>query len=229
MARGTGGTTGRRSAGRWVRVRGAAAVALASVLALCAGAVLTAGQAGAAAPTPGWTAGQTLAPTGPDRPGLNPNATWSSVSCVSAVFCAGAGYYSGTSSDLPMLGVETNGIWKTQEAPLPSNAGANAPSRLSSVSCAAVGACVAVGFYEVAGQPVTEHAVVETLTGGTWSALDAPVPPDGLTSPRYDVNLQSVDCRTGGDCVAVGGYSGTGGQLGLIDSEHEGTWSAQPG
>ena len=43
------------------------------------------------APTPGWTAASTPAPTGPDTPGANPNATWASVSCVSAVFCAGAG------------------------------------------------------------------------------------------------------------------------------------------
>ena len=93
----------------------------------------------------------TSAPTGPDTPASNPNATWSSVSCVSAVFCGGDGYYSGTSSDLPLLGVETDGTWTTQEAPLPANAAHGAPARLERHRCPRSARVMATGFYEDTG------------------------------------------------------------------------------
>jgi len=195
---------------------------------LAIGGILAGSPATAAVPTPGWTAAATTAPTGPDTPGPNPNATWSSVSCVTAVFCAGAGYYSGTSSDLPLLGVEIDGTWTTQEAPVPSNAVSPPPSRLSSISCAAVGACVAVGFYEAPGG--RQHGVIETLSGGDWTPLDAPVPTDAATGGGFGSLLQTVDCTTARACVAVGGYrgtSGSGGQFGLLDTETNGVWSAQ--
>jgi hypothetical protein len=220
----------RRAGGARVRqARGGAVAALSGVLALGAvaiGGLVAAAPSGAVAPTPGWTAASTPAPTGPDTPGANPNATWASVSCVSAVFCAGAGKYTGTDSDLPLLGLEINGTWTTQEAPLPSNATGNTTARLTSVSCAAVGWCVAVGFYSDTTGGFSQHALVETLAGGSWSPLDAPVPPDGQSASPYDALLQTVDCTTVQACVAVGSYNGTGGQLGLIDTESAGTWTA---
>ena len=72
------------------------------------GGLLAATPATAAAPTPGWTAGRDgcTGRAGRTRVG-NTNPTWSSVSCVSSVFCAAAGYYTGSgSTDLPLLGVE---------------------------------------------------------------------------------------------------------------------------
>src|SRR6202453_1389111 len=218
----------RRRAGE-ARARCGAVAALSGVLALGAvalGGFVAATPAGAAAPTPGWTSASTPAPTGPDTPGANPNATWASVSCVSAVFCAGAGKYSGTDSDLPLLGLEIDGTWTNQEAPLPSNATDNTTARLTSVSCTAVGSCVAVGFYSDTTGGFSQHALIETLAGGSWSPLDAPIPPDGQSASPYNALLQSVDCTTVQACVAVGSYNGTGGQLGLIDTESGGTWSA---
>ena len=226
----TSGTACRRAgAARVLRARRGVVAALWGVLALGAVAVggfMASTPVGAVAPTPGWTTASTPAPTGPDTPGANPNATWASVSCVSAVFCAGAGKYSGTDSDLPLLGLEIDGTWTTQEAPLPSNATDNTTARLTSVSCPAVGSCVAVGFYSDTTGGFSQHALVETLSGGSWSPQDAPVPSDGLTASPYDALLQSVDCTTVQACVAIGSYKGTGGQRGLIDTESGGTWSA---
>ena len=149
---------------------------------------------------------------------------------MSAVFCAGAGKYSGTESDLPLLGLEIDGTWTTQEAPLPPNATDNTTARLTSVSCAAVGSCVAVGFYSDATGGFSQHALVETLAGGSWSPLDAPVPSDGQSASPYDALLQTVDCSTVQACVAVGSYNGSAvgnRQFGLIDTLSAGTWSAQ--
>ena len=235
MARDTRNTTARRRAGttRLARTRGGATVALAGALTLgvvALGGLLAASPAAAAAPTAGWTASATSVPTGPDTPAANGNATWSSVSCVSAVFCAGAGSYSGTASALPLLGVETNGTWSTVEAPLPSNATDNTSASLSAVSCAAVGVCVAVGFYDDTTGGFAQHALIETLANGTWTPLDAPVPPDGQADPNYSASLQSIVCQTAQSCSAVGNYNGTsgsGGQFGLIDTESAGTWSTQ--
>ncbi len=235
MARDTRNTTARRRVGttRLARTRGGATVALAGVLTLgvvALGGLLAASPAAAAAPTAGWTASATSVPTGPDTPAANGNATWSSVSCVSAVFCAGAGSYSGTASALPLLGVETNGTWSTVEAPLPSNATDNTSASLSAVSCAAVGVCVAVGFYDDTTGGFAQHALIETLANGTWTPLDAPVPPDGQADPNYSASLQSIVCQTAQSCSAVGNYNGTsgsGGQFGLIDTESAGTWSTQ--
>src|SRR6202453_1895173 len=188
----------RRRAGE-ARARCGAVAALSGVLALGAvalGGFVAATPAGAAAPTPGWTSASTPAPTGPDTPGANPNATWASVSCVSAVFCAGAGKYSGTDSDLALLGLEIDGTWTTQEAPLPSNATDNTTARLTSVSCTAVGSCVAVRFYSDNPGGFSQHALIETLAGGSWSPQDAAIPPDGQSASPYNALLQSVDCTT---------------------------------
>ena len=230
----TSRTARRRAGGTRVRhTRRGAVAALSGVLALGAVAVgdlVAVAPAGAVAPTPGWTSASTPAPNGPDTPGTNPNATWASVSCVSAVFCAGAGKYSGTDSDLPLLGVEIDGSWTTQEAPLPSNATDNTTARLTSVSCAAVGVCVAVGFYSDTTGGFSQHALIETLAGGSWSPLDAPVPANAQSASQHDALLQSVDCTTAQACVAVGDYNGSSvdnAQFGLIDTLSAGAWSTQ--
>ena len=183
--------------------------------------------AGAVAPTSGWTTAASISPAGPDTPGSNPNDTWSSVSCVSAVFCAGAGYYTGNTSNLALLGVEIDGTWNTLEAPVPANSDSPPSARLNAVSCDAVGVCVAVGYYVVSG---TQHGLIETLSGGRWTDQDAPVPPDAATGSNFGSFLQSVDCPTLQACAAVGDYRATspsGGQFGLLETETNGTWSAQ--
>jgi hypothetical protein len=224
-------STRRRAVGsREVRVRATAVATLSGVLILGAsalGGLFAAEPATAIAPTSGWTAAASTSPAGPDTAGSNPNDTWSSVSCVSAAFCAGAGYYTGNSTNLPLLGVEVDGTWSTLEAPVPANADSPPPARLDAVSCAAVGVCVAVGFYAVSG---TQHALIETLSGGRWTAQDAPVPPDAATGSNFGAFLQSVDCPTPEACAAVGNYRATspsGGQFGLLETETNGAWSAQ--
>ncbi len=74
------------------------------------------------------------------------------------------------------------------------------------ISCAAPGACVAVGVQEV-GAPV-----VERLADGRWRMLPAqsPGPPTVLENgATFNDTLQSVACRTTNGCVAVGDYNGS--------------------
>ena len=206
-------------------------IALDGVLALGAGALgglFATGAASAAAPTPGWTGAQAPLPAGPDAPASNPTAILDDTSCTSAVFCAAAGYYTGAGSvQHPLLEVKSGGTWSALEAPYPSNADTADGASLTAVSCASQGSCVATGhFTDSLGR---SHGLIETLSGGTWSPLDAPAPGDAQMGSGYGVSLSSVDCQTALSCVVVGEYKGTGGgTFGLIDTYAGGHWSSQP-
>ena len=213
------------------KLRRNAVIAVDGVLALGAGALgglFATGTATATAPTPGWTGAQSPLPSGPDAPkSPNPEASWYTNSCVSAAFCAAGGSYLDAGGvDRPLLGVESGGTWSVVEAPMPAGADSSFGASIASVSCPSEGVCVATGYFEDASSH--DHALVETLSGGTWSAMDAPVPGDATGDFSY---LKSVDCQSTGSCVAVGDYkgsTGSGGNFGLIDTLSGGVWSSQP-
>ncbi len=213
------------------KMRRNAVIAVDGVLALGAGALgglFATGTATATAPTPGWTGAQSPLPSGPDAPkSPNPEASWYTNSCVSAAFCAAGGsYLDGAGVDRPLLGVESGGTWSVVEAPIPAGADSSFGASITSVSCPSEGVCVATGYFEDASSH--DHALVETLSGGTWSAMDAPLPGDATGNFSY---LKSVDCQSAGSCVAVGDYkgsTGSGGNFGLIDTLSGGVWSSQP-
>ena len=226
----------RKASGRVTpsKLRRNSVIALDGVLALGAGALgglFATGAASAAAPTPGWTGAQTPLPSGPNAPASpNPTSEWGSVSCVSAVFCAAAGAYEDSAHvDQGLLGVKSAGTWSVVAAPLPSDAGASRASSIDSVSCSSQGTCVAVGTYKDSAD--RDHAVIETLAGGTWSDVEAPLPADAATGSSFGSYLKSIDCQTAQSCIAVGDYesvNGTGDHTyGLIDTYSGGTWSAQ--
>ena len=86
------------------------------------------------------------------------------------------------------------------------NARAPAETEPLSISCAAPGACVAVGVREL-GAPV-----VERLAHGSWSMLraQAPGPPTvGENGATFNDSLTSVTCTASARCVAVGAYNGS--------------------
>jgi hypothetical protein len=194
------------------------------------GGLMATGSASAAAPTAGWTGTQTPLPTGPNAPGTNPSVNLLTTSCVSAVFCVDGGYYRDSSNQHPLLDVKSGGSWRSVEAPLPGNADTTRTSEVDGISCPSNGMCVASGFYkDTGGRP---HGFIDTLSAGTWSTMEAPLPPDakpaGSTFGSY---LKSVDCQSNQSCVAVGNYKGTtggGGQFGLIETYSGGVWSPQP-
>jgi len=152
--------------------------------------------------------------------------TPSSVSCVSDGLCAAVGYYEVTSGGQQGL-LETNsgGTWTATQAPLPANA-ASPPTtaRLTSVSCSAGDVCTAVGFYyDTTGFP---DGLIETFSDGTWTAIEAPLPPDAQSEPNGAM-LTAVSCAAGEACVAVGSYSagGGGGLRAVIETLTSGGWT----
>ena len=170
--------------------------------------------AGSTAPV----AGLTPAPTAPTGDGV----VLGSVSCPAAGSCVAVGHYtSQTPQIVPLIETLSGGTWTATAAPA---TGLNPPAgnlgvRLTKVSCAAVGSCVAVGTYDVGNGVQT---VIETLSGGSWAASTAPAP-----AADNDVELQALSCPSAGSCVAVGSYTDTANSIhGLIDTLSGGTWTA---
>jgi hypothetical protein len=138
------------------------------------------------------------------------------VSCPAAGSCVAVGSHSATQSSLrgkPMVVTETAGAWEPAVALAPP--GDEEQSVLESVSCAAVGTCVAVGVEGKIGlQPTHPIAVAET--GGQWGQAVDVTPPGGATHAL----LYGVSCPSTTSCVAVGGDdSGP-----FTVTETDGTW-----
>lgn len=159
-------------------------------------------------------------------------ATLNDVSCPAAGTCVATGWYSNTSG-LREGYVDTlaNGTWTATSAPLPADAApeqysspSNASTYLASVACTGIGACVASGEYrDVRGQT---QAVIDTLSGGAWTATAAPLPADASATGQVAA-LWAIDCPATGTCVAAGHYIERGGQPRfLTDTLSGGRWTA---
>ena len=90
--------------------------------------------------------------------------------------------------------------------------------QVEGVSCATVGHCVAVGYYQAGDNP--DRSLVETLSQGKWKATTA-------LSPR-GVDLRSVSCPSSATCTAVGSYSSrlNGPSQPVAETLHAGRWTA---
>jgi hypothetical protein len=156
-----------------------------------------------------------------------------SISCATAGNCAAGGSYASEvdpfhSAPLGFVVDETNGIWgKAQEVPGLGALTVFGPfggSYVTSVSCAAAGACAAVGTYTDAQGAIQDFVVDES--GGTWGTAEE-VPGLGALNVGGRALIQSVSCGAVGDCAAAGAYwSSTvpGSWQGLVVDELNGTW-----
>jgi len=177
-----------------------------------------------------WAATQAPEPanSGTDADGEQ-NALLYSVSCSPATSCAAMGHYTAASGAVyGLIDTLSGGTWVATEAPEPPNASSSNPIvSLISVSCHSGGSCSGVGQYRDTG--AYYYGLIETLSGGTWTATEAPEPANAgtETSGTEMADFDSVACRSAGSCVAVGFYDDTSGfQYGLIDTLSGGAWSA---
>lgn len=109
-----------------------------------------------------------------------------------------------------------------ETVPLPSGAatGSSKSATLESASCPSTGDCVAVGNYLDSGN--RWEGLIETETGGVWSAVEAPTA--GLGASYTD--LSDVSCPSAGNCVAIGSYdNASNSQQALVETESGGVWS----
>src|SRR5271165_543193 len=168
----------------------------------------------------------------PASPPADPDISVQSISCTSATWCVAVGFTEdGAAHGWGLIETLSLGTWTATVAPEPANAGTDAASTqlagLQAVTCPSVGSCVAVGFYNDAnGYSV---GLVETLSGGTWTATQLPEPANAGTDAtfRQFANTFSISCLSVASCVAVGEYEDSSANYaGLIEALSGGTWTA---
>ncbi|HET8752434.1 MAG TPA: hypothetical protein VFM43_07925 [Gaiellaceae bacterium] len=185
------------------------------VLAACGSAGETAGPS----VTPELAASAVAAPV-PPKAGSRYLYELNHVACAAAGECVATGELTAPGSALRgVLLVEHGGKWALTEPPLPPDLGAGAKRGvvMGSVSCPAVGRCVAVGTAEAGGQ---SEPLVLTQQPSGWreAVLRLPAGANGD-------GLGLVSCPSAGNCTAAGNYIDSAGrQHGLLVTESGGRW-----
>jgi Putative Ig domain len=160
----------------------------------------------------------------------------SALSCPTVGTCVAVGnYQSDVTGQTGLIDTMSDGTWTATAAPSPPITAAVQDFQLSAVSCPALGSCEALGTistssggqYSVSG-PTT--SVIETLSDGTWTVMEAPVPSDAstLTTSQNNTLLESLACPAVGSCEALGQYTSTyapGALLPFVDELSGGTWT----
>ena len=158
----------------------------------------------------------------------DPRISLNGISCAASGDCSVVGtYLNNNGHPEGMLLTQINGAWGTSpardaEATLPADAAAEPAVSLASVSCGAIGECVAVGSYTNFSGHQQGLEIPESST--TWGVGIAALLPAGAAA-NPAVSLTSVSCASAGECAAVGTYNDASNHtLGLLLSESAGTW-----
>lgn len=176
-----------------------------------------------------------MVPSGASTTPGQQSASFSSVTCTGLGNCVAVGSYADTGgNDLPMVSVETGGVWgAANELALPTGANTTAGDQkafLLSATCTSSGNCVAVGQYTDTNGTRDFQAMVATETGGVWAKASKLTLPTGANTTASDqkASLDSVTCTSSGNCVAVGDYTDTNGTddyQAMVATETGGVWA----
>ena len=140
-----------------------------------------------------WTQVIPRTPVGSRRNGL------SGVACV-ATTCFAVGYYQVDGRYGSLVERWDGARWSQVSSPNPKNY-RSAP--LEAIACSAPSTCIAVGYADVNGSPLSVMA--QRWNGHEWSRMSI-AGPRGATSST----LSGVACAKASDCVAVGAYASSG-------------------
>jgi hypothetical protein len=164
-----------------------------------------------------WTAAEAPSPT----------EELSAVTCPAVTSCVAAGDYISHGYSAPLLVTGSGASWAATEAPLPPDAvGGQWGTGLSGVACLSTTSCVAVGSYTNGSAP-DSAGLLETGSGTSWTATEAPLPAKPSTS--YIGYLSSAACASSA-CVAIGIYTakvGNGVYQPMLVTGSGTTWKAQ--
>jgi len=144
------------------------------------------------------------------------------VDCPAQGSCVAVGDYVGQGYTAVAVTLSA-GTWTAVSLPLPSDAARSGLeiAYLDNVDCPALGTCIAVGHYT--DQNGHSQALIETLSGGKWAAIRAPLPAEAV--PGQALLVQAA-CPAVGSCIAVGHYTERGGAAApFVDTLSGGTWT----
>jgi Bacterial Ig-like domain (group 3) len=185
-----------------------------------------------------WTTSVLPLPSNATAENFNYELDYSSLSCSAPGMCTAVGQYTTATTDQSWIETDSGGSWSVEEAPSPSNG--TGTSGLFDLSCPDASDCVAVGTYQVASD---WQSFADTLSGGTWSAAELPVPSDanglgvgdayslgnGFHNPPW-----TVSCPAVGSCAVAGHYYSTADEgqplnveADLLDTLSGGSWISQ--
>lgn len=129
------------------------------------------------------------------------------VACASVGTCAAVGNFQDVNDRTQaFITTSTNGAW-SQAAPVvfPNGVLYSIPRvRFTSVACASVGNCTAVGYYWSANG--SDKPFTITSAAGSWGAPTTVDFPSGTIPTVYDAVARKVSCSSAGNCTAVGYY-----------------------
>jgi hypothetical protein len=158
-----------------------------------------------------WTATKAPLPTKVETTSV---ASLAAVACPAVGSCEAVGsYFTPHPSAMGLMETLSKGTWTASRAPSPADASSAPDVFLKTVTCPAVGSCVAVGSYDDRGGNIPE--LIETLSHGTWRPTELP-----------RAAVVAVTCPAAGTCVAVGSsYGKRGRPSGLIETLSRGRWT----
>jgi hypothetical protein len=158
------------------------------------------------------------------KPGGFVNVALTAVSCPSATECVAVGVgwpKSGNSAPIAETWTHSGG-WKTGKPVVPVSVG-DGISQLNAISCPSASLCYAAGAAGEFSSVTTEQLpLLERWTPrGGWTLVK-------LTIPRgWSENMLSgISCKSATQCAAVGSYSTSTNQYGLIEQLKGSAWSA---
>jgi hypothetical protein len=146
------------------------------------------------------------------------------ITCQAPGNCLAGGHYVSQHGQPGYL-AETlaGGAWTAAAAPLPADAAADQKwskeqaTSLGGVACLAAGSCVASATYVARSGAIAP--AIDTLSGGTWTVANAPLPGGAAQGTKQIGYLTLVACPASGSCLTVGSYTaGGGGTQGLIET-----------
>lgn len=148
------------------------------------------------------------------------------IGCPAAGTCVAAGHYLGRDGQPRFLAdTLSGGAWTAAAVSLPADAAADqkwsqyADTTVGGIAGEPGGYCVASAGYVTKADAIVP--LIETLSGGTWTAARAPLPADAVSgSGQADAAYLDLDaCAGAGSCVIVGSYPAADGTVeGLIET-----------
>jgi hypothetical protein len=145
------------------------------------------------------------------------------ITCLSPGNCAAVGHYiSSAGAGRNLAETLSGGTWTATAPPLP--VAAAAPQKwntkdqvptLDAIACQAAGSCAAPGNYTARSGAI--DGVIDTLSGGKWTAATAPLPAGAVTAKQLAYFNWAV-CPAPGNCVAVGVYTTQDGTQAFIET-----------
>ena len=152
-------------------------------------------------------------------------ASVQSVSCAKPGDCSAGGYYLAKNFQA-FVASEVNGVWQNAievpgTASIPPSGDATPTAEVNSVSCVSAGNCSIGGSYDVSS---TVQAFVASEVNGIWQKARV-VPGSAALNLGDYAEINSVSCRSAGNCSAGGYYTDSRGyeQL-MVVNEVNGTW-----